>query len=326
MNNEKYISELLFEYDCVIIPGFGGFIGNYMPARIQTSYHTFFPPFKSLLFNPNLKQNDGLLAVRISQGEKISYTDALISIGSLVSGWYKQLNSGLAVEIDQVGKLYKDKEGNFQFEQNKEINFLSESYGLSSVISPAVIRQGVRRKLEKKILRYTGSPSHNRRYVPKALKWAALIALPLGTAALFGISNFDKIKSLSVAYSGMLFSSPSPEIVKQSPSVKPIIKPKQEIVTVSPALNEPVKQEAAVLKTIREKPFAIIVGAFKFLENAEGLVTNLRSKGYDAEIAGKTKTGLYRVSLFSFTDKNEAFEQLTLVRSKEFSSAWLLVK
>lgn len=52
---EKYISELLYQYDCVIIPGFGGFIGNYSPALIDPIYHTFHPPYKSLLFNINLK-------------------------------------------------------------------------------------------------------------------------------------------------------------------------------------------------------------------------------------------------------------------------------
>jgi hypothetical protein len=326
MNHNKYISELLFEYDCVVIPGFGGFIGNYMPARIQATYHTFFPPFKSILFNSNLKQNDGLLAVRVSQGEKMSYSEALFSIRSLVNNWNRQLDSGFTIEIDQVGKLFRDREGNLQFEQSGEINFLAESYGLSSIISPAIKRQGPGRKLEKKILRFAGSPSHNRRYIPKVLKWAALIALPIGTAAFFGISNLEKIKSLSVAYSGMLFSNSSPVVVKRTPLVRPVFKPKPETVKVSPVLSEPAKQEPVIVKPSLEKPFAIIVGAFKFLENAEGLVSDLRSKGYDAAITGQTKTGLYRVSLNSFADKNEAFEQLALVRSKEFSSAWLLVK
>jgi len=326
MNHNKYISDLLFEYDCVIIPGFGGFIGNYMPARIQATYHTFFPPYKSILFNSNLKQNDGLLAVRVSHSENISYSDALLSIGNLVNNWNTRLNSGSTVEIEQVGRLFRDKEGNLQFEQSQEINFLPDSYGLSSFISPAIKRQGTGRKLEKKILRYAGTPSHNRRYISKALKWAAFLALPIGTAAFFGISNLEKIKSLSVAYSGMLFSNSSPVVVKSTPLARPVFKPKQETVKVSPVINEPVKQEPVVDKPSQEKPFAIIVGAFKFLENAEGLVSDLRSKGYDAAITGQTKTGLYRVSLHSFSDKKEAFEQLALVRSKEFSSAWLLVK
>jgi hypothetical protein len=322
---EKYISELLFEYDCVIIPGFGGFIGNYTPARLQASYHTFYPPFKSLLFNANLKQNDGLLAVRISQGEKISYADALLSIRSLVNSWRKELNSGLTVEIDQAGKLYMDKEGNIQFEQNKETNFLNESYGLSSFISPAIKRQGIRNNIEKKILQYAESTAYHRWEIPKTLKWAALLALPIGTAALLGISNLEKIKSLSVAYSGMIFSSSLPK-TSESVAVKSTFRPEKKEVIVSTEIKEPAKQELTVVKTVREKPFAIIVGAFKFLENAEGLVSDLRSKGYDAAIVGQTKKGLYRVSLVSFTDKKEAFDQLALVRSKEFSSAWILVK
>ena len=34
MNTEldKYISELLFDYDCVIVPQLGGFVTNYKPA------------------------------------------------------------------------------------------------------------------------------------------------------------------------------------------------------------------------------------------------------------------------------------------------------
>ncbi|MCK7538158.1 MAG: hypothetical protein MZV63_48000 [Marinilabiliales bacterium] len=30
-----YIREMLFRHDCVIIPGFGAFIGNYFLARID---------------------------------------------------------------------------------------------------------------------------------------------------------------------------------------------------------------------------------------------------------------------------------------------------
>jgi len=329
MNPDKYISELLYEHDCVIIPGFGGFIGNYAPARIQTAYHSFSPPFKSLLFNVNLKQNDGLLAYRVSQGEIISYADALLSIGSLVKSWHKELNSGMTIVIDKVGKLSKDKEGTLQFEQNDEFNFLPESYGLTSFISPAIKRQGVRRKLEKKVLQYTESFTHNRRFIPKALKWAAFLALPIGTAAFLGISNFDKITSLSVGYSGLLFSNYSSELVKSAPSLKPAIqtyKQKQDVLKVSPPVIEPAKKEPATTKSEQQKPYAIIVGAFKFIENADGLVSDLKAKGYDAAMVGQTKTGLYRVSLQSFTDKNEAFRQLALVRSNEFSSAWLFVK
>jgi len=59
--------------DC---PGFGGFIGNYTPARIDKSTGTFYPPVKQISFNRNLNHNDGLLIGRISMSSKINYGDA----------------------------------------------------------------------------------------------------------------------------------------------------------------------------------------------------------------------------------------------------------
>ena len=66
------ISRLLEEHDCVILPGYGGFIGNYAPARIDPVSHSFVPPSKKILFNINLKQNDGLLCNRLVTDEGVS--------------------------------------------------------------------------------------------------------------------------------------------------------------------------------------------------------------------------------------------------------------
>ena len=68
----KYISELLFLHDCVIIPEFGGFVGNNKSAVLNEITGTIFPPSKEILFNPNLKSNDGLLINKISISEGIS--------------------------------------------------------------------------------------------------------------------------------------------------------------------------------------------------------------------------------------------------------------
>ena len=56
-----YISELLFLHDCVIVPEFGGFIGNRKSAQLNKTTNSLTPPSKQILFNTNLKTNDGLL-------------------------------------------------------------------------------------------------------------------------------------------------------------------------------------------------------------------------------------------------------------------------
>ena len=55
----KYISELLFLHDCVIIPEFGGFVGNNKSAVLNEITRTISPPSKEILFNLNLQTNDG---------------------------------------------------------------------------------------------------------------------------------------------------------------------------------------------------------------------------------------------------------------------------
>ena len=68
----KYISELLFLHDCVIIPQFGGFVGNNKSAVLNETTGIITPPSKEILFNLNLQTNDGLLINHISKSEGIS--------------------------------------------------------------------------------------------------------------------------------------------------------------------------------------------------------------------------------------------------------------
>ncbi|MEZ5146056.1 MAG: hypothetical protein R2759_02935 [Bacteroidales bacterium] len=72
MDISFHISELLFEHDCVIIPGFGGFVGHYSPAKIHPISHTF-PPSKIFYLTQNSPMTMGLLLDYISQRENVSY-------------------------------------------------------------------------------------------------------------------------------------------------------------------------------------------------------------------------------------------------------------
>ena len=337
MNTEKYISELLHEHDCVIIPGFGGFIGNYLHARIHPVHHTFLPPSKSLLFNINLKQNDGLLASRIAFRENISYEQALLNIQRSVERWNTQLMVHQYLVIDPIGKLTRNKEGNLQFDQENSLNYFSESYGLASFVSPAIRRPGFQQKMEKKINRYMEAPKAQRRILPKPLKWAAILILPIGMAAYFGITNFHVIKELKVNYSGLFYSAPASSNVKTkvlpkslaihtptvvnsaTPADTPDIAVAQDV-----AMSKPVANPNAELSSL--KPFAIIVGAFRLRENADNLVAGLRQKGFDALILDITRTGLFRVSVGTYSERDQALQQLASIRANEFSSAWLLAR
>ena len=41
MRIDEHISGLLYDHDCVIVPDFGGFVGNMRPARLDGTRHRF---------------------------------------------------------------------------------------------------------------------------------------------------------------------------------------------------------------------------------------------------------------------------------------------
>ena len=72
MDVSFFISELLYKHDCVILPGFGGFVTQFVPAKIHPINHTFYPPSKNILFNSKLTRDDGLLFDFIAASQKIA--------------------------------------------------------------------------------------------------------------------------------------------------------------------------------------------------------------------------------------------------------------
>jgi hypothetical protein len=310
----------------VIIPGFGGFIGNYGPSRINPVSHTFYPPFKALLFNIHLRQNDGLLASWISQAENVSYEMALKQIRKMQERWNEELENGGELVIERVGKIVKETNGTVQFEQDYSINYLPESFGLSTMVSPAIRRQGMQDKFEHKIERYINSSSAKPKHVSQTLKWAAAMALPVGLAVYLSFSNIDQIRNFHEEYTSFLFTNSKSAAKKPVVSAKVILPPKQDQPVPD---NHNIKTGATTVSQETDnvqKPYAIIIGAFRFRENAENLISELKQDGYNALIYDVTKSGLFRVTLGTFNNREEAIGQLTAVRSHNFTSAWLLSK
>jgi len=384
------IARLLEEHDCVILPGFGGFIGNYAPARIDPVSHTFVPPSKKILFNINLKQNDGLLCNRLVTGEGISYADALLLVNEMINSIRHDLGSGKAFVIPEVGKLFSGREGNLQFEQEKDSNLLPDAFGLQTFVSPPVTRNSYSDRFEKAITRPNERQLAKRQF-PVSLKWAAMLAIPIGTAAIIGITQYDKLRNPSVNNAGILssvfskFSASSLVDKKEAPAHGPDVTYdngaipsvfSEPVASDSPSANSavnsgtdqqlsqgsnssgmipednsvtesPVKKNPLIVPDSDEKAtgqysdspvdegispvsnndnFAIIIGAFKVKENAEKCVREANSRGLNAGIYDRSKTGLYRVALTTTNLQKEADGLLREAREKGFSGAWLLSK
>lgn len=304
---DKYIEDLLHNHDCVIIPGFGGFIGSYSSARIRKPHDQFFPPSKSILFNTKLHYNDGILANHISSAGDISYNEAMNLIHQETETWKGILDERKRLVIGRIGEMITDSDGLLQFRQNPFMNFLPDSYGLASFVS-------VPARLEEKVPEI--SPEIIQRNTPSYLKWAAILALPLGFAAWMSVDHFQRAKDFSASYSGIFISPPSrPDKSAKAQKTYVLPVPHRNPVTV-------VRDEATIQS---DNKYAIIVGAFRFKENAENFVVSLRNNGFSASVYDVSRSGLTRVATGTYPNMEKALEGLASVRA-EYPSAWILTK
>jgi len=141
VNIAPCISELLYEHECVIIPGFGGFIVNDRPATINRITHQYSPPFRKIMFNIHLSANDGLLINQIANIESISYVEAKQIVLNFSKYCEEEVKAGNKINFKNIGTLFKNGEGHITFEQNEQVNYNSNAFGLGSFYSPPIERE-----------------------------------------------------------------------------------------------------------------------------------------------------------------------------------------
>lgn len=175
-----YIREMLFRHDCVIIPGFGAFIGNYFPAHIDRREGLFTPPSRKITFNRHLTGNDGLLIGHISAALGVGYGEAR----DIVLEWAEQMRrsimAGNPVPVDHLGTFSLNYDGAIIFDPDTTVNYLLTSYGLSAYYRLPVSGFDVR----KRALERRSEPSVRQPSVRSLLTRAAVIIPVLVALAL----------------------------------------------------------------------------------------------------------------------------------------------
>ncbi|MBE0663023.1 MAG: SPOR domain-containing protein [Bacteroidales bacterium] len=355
MNLEKYICDLLYRHECVIVPEFGGFITNYAPASIQEATHTILPPRKFLVFNSNLTINDGLLANEISNKKNCSFDEAMQFIKREVIAWHERMKAGKTIFLIGIGSFNMNKSGKLDFKPDLEQNFFDEAYGLTSLVVPPLQKRA--RKPKQQAIRYHKPARKINRKAIRRLAWAAAITIPLVAASIWSILNYDSLRQYAVQHSGIfqvLESEPKSisddqsvyevdtsaflkaigENAETSNSAESLIgayganlgsdietKVVQEQLTeaILPAASEPVAEPIA--KSVRT--YHIIIGSFESEINAQHFADELVVSGWNA-IKVPASQGMHRVSIASYADKNEALQQLSKIREERNPGAWLL--
>lgn len=343
MKLDLHISHLLFQYDCVIVPNLGGFVANYKPASIQSIKSTFHPPSKGISFNKNLINNDGLLINAISKANKTSYEEASKIVDEAVLVMKADLKKNNKLVVEKVGVLFYDKENRIQFEPSTDVNYLLESFGLSSFQQFPVQHETIEEKIVKTVKETPVIALHQKK---NSKKWvaAAIITIPLAFFAFWLPTKYDLGADLNYANLNPFKTLTTPVYVARTNT--PVFEKieKEDLKATIQSINEDnptasisfLKGESPIVVKIKETAidttrvevskvrlkFHIVGGCFSEERNAKRLVRKLNKAGFNAWVIGKRK-GLYAVSYNSFETRNEAVEALASAQSHN-SKAWIL--
>jgi cell division septation protein DedD len=328
MKIEKYISGLLYRYQCVSIPGFGAFLSEWQSAQIAEGHNSFVPPKKVISFNSNIKTNDGLLANHIALQEKISYESALEKIQTQVVFWLEKLQNKEVLTLENIGEISSNSENNLVFKPNTSVNYLMDSFGLSGFNSPEIIRENQTQNVaetisipqqvvENEILKEKVTENETpvisivqNKPNTNWLKYAAAAVLVLSTAGTYGYKMYY---DYTIDQKTILVEKSVQEKINQK---------LQEATFVLP------NPMAAVDLTLEEKPNAkyhVVAGAYRSEQNAEKARKQLVSQGFEAHLLTKNKYGLIPVAFGSYSNLKEAQNLKLQIKAKDSIDAWLLI-
>ena len=311
---EYYISQLLYKNDCVIVMNFGGFVCSRISANLNKKTGILTPPNKSILFNPQLKDNDGLLINHIAQSEGISQEDSKINLLKFVEQSLKNLNKFKSCRFEEIGLFTLNSDKNIIFTQDLKTNYNLNAFGFQDIINNKVSRDNS--EIIEESLKLIKKKNN---FTTKRLLKAAAIIIPLIGMSFLSISQEDRINN----------------IYTQIANVNPISFKKDKVTTLKDQGNKEIKIKEEIQPEIinneisqvfeeviiPSQKFYIIAGAFSVEKNANKLKNRLNSWNYNSTIIKNEK--MMRVSYDSFDNKEQALISLSKIR-KENPQAWIL--
>jgi hypothetical protein len=343
------IKEQLFFNDYLVLPGFGGFVLKSRPAHFSATGGLLHPPSKTVTFNAQLRQNDGILASWLQERLKCSAPEALEHLGDFSEFCKGILQAKRRLSLDGIGFFYLDFENNVCFEPQQDANFLAAAFGLSPVtltIPEPLVAQPVPEKTMTVTDREAPLPDtaptlpSRRRYsrmvtpVLLAVICFSLLGLLVSNASMKG----ELKSSLFGGHTATAYTPAGYPELALSESTSP---PAAYVADVngiacveldghtlpvnvaSHKLNQTlVNYSSSGIKSSRQA-HEVVLGCFTVLDNARRMVTKLSQRKIRASVQGKNKKGMYVVSYGSYASKEDALQKLQEVKDL-FPNAWIM--
>ncbi len=318
---EHYIAQLLYRYDCVVVPEFGAFITQHNSAQINTDSNAIYPPSKTLSFNQQVNSNDGLLISHIANAENLRYEEVLQRVLETAKDWQTHLKNDKRLTLNAIGELWSTSNDKIAFKPFDKVNYLTSSFGLSSIVSTPTTREVLKKEVvaleEKAPLIFT--PEKREATSRPYLKYAALFLLTISTA----LAGYMIVKEDS-----------NKQLIAEDEARAQVSKHIQEATFFD---HEPIELPALLLNFTKEKEVLpvvaksqrlhhIVAGAFRFRNNANKKMRQLKRRGFEPKYIGTNAHGLHMIAYASYSNAENAVKDLKIIKQTQSRDAWLLSK
>jgi len=269
----------------------------------------FLPPNRSILFNNQLIDNDGLLINQIAKTEEISQERAKDLVLKFVEKNTTNLKKYRSLRFNKIGLFTLKNDNTIVFTQDLANNYNLDSFGMQSAVFTSVKRDNSEIiEGQLKIIKQKNNFSSKR-----LLKVAAIL-IPLIGISLVSLTQQKNINSI---YTQMADLNPFNTEVEENTSIA--------IAEINKKVNTPILNieidNTDMKPVLVEQKHYIIAGAFSIEKNATKMMNKLNRWNYNSTIINNKS--IMRVSYDSFTTKNQAINALVSIR-KENPDAWIL--
>lgn len=316
----SHIERLLLEQDCVILPGFGGFVLRSVSAEYQANTHCFQPMRREILFNGTLRHTDGLLSESYRRAYDVDYEKAQLLLEEDIEALESSLQKNKQVSLGRIGTFSLGKEGQVIFVPGDSPVFNATYYGLSPfhlMALPPVEEVGA-------------SKGKDVFYIPVSRQLIRTVVASAAAVALFFLVSTPVKEVSQSAYTASFvptemisYKSDVPLVSEDAVEEKEIaLVVAEDKMSVAPSN---VEETPKPVVSKRKKLYHVVIASFPTDKQAKEYISHV-DRELCQHVGQVVRDGKYRVYADKFDNRAEAESYMeTLRKTEEHKDAWLFI-
>ena len=322
----QHIEYLLLDHDCVIYPQLGAFRATYVPSRWSQAEDLFLPPYRSVSFDADTKESDGLFETSLSRRYRVSPVDAEVMCAEYLDYIRQELAENGTMDLGSIGVFVQENETDpLTFYPAPAGVATPALYGLDSLhMDPLSAEQRpTRRRGRRRSIVPTVKSDERNITIRISRHLANYVAATAASIILFfafstPVQNTHLNQPQSAGSNLFLPSHLMPSL-QETPHTEPLAANEAQAEPTSKAPGEEISAPAQP-----RGGYAVVLASAISMKNANAFVEDLKAEGYNAEVY--VKNNMVRVILPGYETAADVHRQIQQMKAKsrKYDKAWTL--